>query len=239
MELRDILNSEQNYTQTIEKKIEFIKRDLLEYKEFENEWQSDRVYSHFARTFMYQYQIMISKYSLGLPILDLVEDYKHSISFMEKGWKAESGYVQMVWMLSIGILLEIEQENFDKLITLVERDGLKDFVVDFLISYRKPSRQKQSNDFQFSKPYKAIQEIISLETNDKQTAVIRLQKYLQKEWYSGHKGSGWHDDHKSKWGVHFGYWSFESGAIVKILGLDDSSLKDQQYYPYDLVHWGK
>ena len=37
----------------------------------------------------------------------------------------------------------------------------------------------------------------------------------------------------------FGYWSFESGALVKILGLDDSSLKEVQYYPYDMVHWNE
>ena len=48
---------------------------------------------------------------------------------------------------------------------------------------------------------------------------------------------GGHDDHKSKWNIHTGYWSFESGALVKILGLDDSTLKDQPYYPYDMVHW--
>ena len=29
---------------------------------------------------------------------------------------------------------------------------------------------------------------------------------------------------------------FESGAMVKVLGLDDSELKDVPYYPYDLVH---
>ncbi|MFV0305796.1 MAG: PoNe immunity protein domain-containing protein, partial [Moheibacter sp.] len=133
MKIRDTLNSELNYSQTIEKKIGFVKRDSVEYKEVGNDWQSDRVYSHFARTFMYQYQIIISKYSLGLPVMDLVEDYKQSIIFMKKGWRAESGYVQMVWMLSIGIMLEIEQEYFDKLVNLVERDSLQDYLVDFLI----------------------------------------------------------------------------------------------------------
>jgi hypothetical protein len=57
-------------------------------------------------------------------------------------------------------------------------------------------------------------------------------------WYKGHSDTGWYNDHKSKWNIHFGYWSFESGALVKILGLDDNSLKNQQYYPYDMVHWG-
>jgi hypothetical protein len=33
----------------------------------------------------------------------------------------------------------------------------------------------------------------------------------------------------------FGYWSFETAAIVKIIGLYDSSFRDPQYYPRDLI----
>ena len=63
-----------------------------------------------------------------------------------------------------------------------------------------------------------------------------LEKYLKKEWYRGHSDLSWHDDHK--YGInHDGYWCFESGALVKVLGLDDSSLKGLPYYPYDMVHW--
>ena len=47
------------------------------------------------------------------------------------------------------------------------------------------------------------------------------------------------DSHKSSENVYYGYWSFEAGAIAKILNLDDSSLKDVPYYPYDLVHYKK
>ncbi len=36
-----------------------------------------------------------------------------------------------------------------------------------------------------------------------------------------------------------GYWSFETAAIVKILGLDDTSLKDNNHYPYDLALYKK
>lgn len=34
-----------------------------------------------------------------------------------------------------------------------------------------------------------------------------------------------------------GHVKLESGAIVKILKLDDSTLKDTSYYPYDMVHY--
>lgn len=237
MDIRDKLNSGENYAQMIDKKLGFIKRDLSEYDKFKDQWESNRVYSHFARTFMYQYQMLISKYSMGMPVSYLFEDYKQCIFLMEKGWHGESGYVQMIWMLSIGIMLEIDHESFKKLTALVERDDLKDYLVDFLIKHRTPSWRDLTKDFLHPSPYKEIHNVVTLSTTDKHAAVDFLKKYLQKKWYSGHKGSGWYDDHKSKWGVHFGYWSFESGALVKILSLDDSGLKGQQYYPYDMVHW--
>ncbi|MEH7450841.1 PoNe immunity protein domain-containing protein, partial [Bacillus toyonensis] len=46
----------------------------------------------------------------------------------------------------------------------------------------------------------------------------------------------WYDAHENKHDIYSGYWSFESGAIAKILKLDDSTLKDSSYYPYDMVH---
>ena len=93
-----------------------------------------------------------------------------------------------------------------------------------------------SNNFSYKLPYQYTKEIISLAT-DKSKSLERLKKYLTKEWYRGHSNEGWHDTHKSEFNIHTGYWSFESGALVKILGLDDSTLKGLPYYPYDMVHW--
>ena len=237
MKLRDNLNTQERYSELIEKKTDFINRDIVEYKEFKEEWDSDRVISQFRVMLMYSKQILISKYSLGLPVSELKEDYIQGISFMEKGWQAESGYVEMIWYLSIGIMLDAEDDHFNKLISLVERDNLQDYLVDFLIQYRKPNRPVATESFEFPKPYATTQEVVNIAKIDKSQATDRLKKYLSKQWYPGHGSCGWHGDHKSKWGVHFGYWSFESGALVKILGLDDTILENQQYYPYDMVHW--
>lgn len=235
--MRDKLNTREKYLENIEFDSNCILRDINNFEKEGNLWNEERIYNHFARMFMYSHQVLLSKYSMGEPVTNLKEDYSQAVSFMEKGWKGISGYVQMVWMLSIGIMLEVEAEEFNKLVQLAERDNLRDYLTDFLIQYRSASWGKQHAEFRFPKPYQTLAEVISLAQNDKQKAVERLQKYLQKEWYKGHSGAGWYDDHKSKWGVHFGYWSFESGALVKILGLNDSILKDQQYYPYDMVHW--
>ena len=43
----------------------------------------------------------------------------------------------------------------------------------------------------------------------------------------------------SKQNTYYGYWIYEAGSICKILRLDDEELKEQQYYPYDLVHFNE
>ena len=37
--------------------------------------------------------------------------------------------------------------------------------------------------------------------------------------------------------TYSGYKSWKAGAIVKLIGLDETSFKDNPYYPYYLVHW--
>lgn len=64
-----------------------------------------------------------------------------------------------------------------------------------------------------------------------------LEKAEIKDWYN--EDCGCYETHKSKQNIYYGYWSFEAGAIAKILNLDDSRLKDVPYYPYDLVHYKK
>ncbi|MFJ1426828.1 PoNe immunity protein domain-containing protein [Capnocytophaga canimorsus] len=59
---------------------------------------------------------------------------------------------------------------------------------------------------------------------NKTFTIEALKKYLSKQWYKDNKQMYWFDYHKySK--LYFGYWSFESGALVKILGLDEHPFK--------------
>ena len=248
MELRDKLNTKERYQELINKKEKYIQEDFLEIKSLEEDEKkgiqkypkpnNEIIKSIYKGIFNYQFQRLVANYSMGQPISSIIEEYKITVSYMEKGWNAISGYIDMVWLLSIGIMLEAEPDIFEKLKSLVERDHLNDYLVDFLLQ-NCTQWSKQTTKFEFPRPYKATQDIISLAQTDKSAAVERLKKYLKKEWYKGHSDTGWHDAHKSKWQIHIGYWSFESGALVKILGLDDSTLKDQQYYPYDMVHWEK
>lgn len=62
-----------------------------------------------------------------------------------------------------------------------------------------------------------------------------LKKYLNNDWYN--EDCGCYEAHKSKQNIYYGYWSFEAGAIAKILKINDTQLRDTQYYPYDMVHY--
>lgn len=232
MKLRDNLNTEIRYKELIQKKTSFVEEDLHEYQCTGTTWDSKQELSHFDIILRNAYQILISKYSVGYPVLELIPDYLQGVQFMKKGWNTDAGYVTMLWYLSIGVMLECHKE-LQQLSILLKEHSVKDKLFSFLVNN---TQDYASEKLLWTTPYAGLIEVIELAKTNKEKAVERLQKYLKKEWYKGHSDCGWYNDHKSKWGVHFGYWSFESGALVKILGLDDSSLQGLPYYPYDMVH---
>ena len=159
-------------------------------------------------------------------------DFENVVIYFEESWDEIIGlddYNRTIWILSLGILLDVELSIFEKIANVIDKIGRKDFLFDYLISIKIANREI-SKDLLLPKFFGFLKECI--ETKN----VENLKQYLDKKWYKSMKITYWYDNHKSSNDVHFGYWSFESGAIVKILGLDDSNLKDQQYYPYDLVH---
>lgn len=232
MKLRDNLNTEIRYKELIQKKTSFVEEDLHEYQCTGTTWDSKQELSHFDIILRNAYQILISKYSAGYPVLELIPDYLQGVRFMKKGWNADAGYVTMLWYLSIGVMLECHKE-LQQLSILLRELSVKDKLFSFLVNN---TQDYASEKLLWTTPYAGLIEVIEFAKTNKEKAVERLQKYLKKEWYKGHSDCGWYNDHKSKWGVHFGYWSFESGALVKKLGLDDSSLQGLPYYPYDMVH---
>ena len=73
--------------------------------------------------------------------------------------------------------------------------------------------------------------------------LAEIDRFL-KHWYKDLAGTGWHDSHKpdehGNQGGYYGYWSFEAGAAVLLLGIeDDSSLHKYLYYPKDMVAWAR
>jgi hypothetical protein len=92
-----------------------------------------------------------------------------------------------------------------------------------------------------SRPYEAL--FHALTETSPTAALTEINRYL-KRWYKDLGGTAWHDSHKpdesGNQGGYYGYWSFEAGAAVMLMGIeDDSSLHQYLYYPKDLVAWSR
>ena len=184
---------------------------------------------------IYQEKKMIATYTAGYPIEDFKEEYINFVNSLLPVWQSNSGYLQMIRALSIGILLDIEEGIFDQLVDLVKKDDPEDYLIDYLIQSRHPKWTIRIN-YNFPRPYGFTRKII--EEDNSNQALKLLKEYVTKKWYPGHRDTGWYDLHKENIDNYYGYWSFESGALCKLKRLDYKQLEGLPYFPYDLVTEG-
>ncbi|WP_271782005.1 PoNe immunity protein domain-containing protein [Aquimarina algiphila] len=201
-----------------------------------NEVKEDRISNVEGKINSLKYELIEANYSRGEELKNITAFFYDYLTGFLKNWES-SNYIGLLWNLSISIMLEIDDTEFNKLVQLVLKDNLNDYLIDFLVYSKDNTKDIKHANFEFDTPYKSLAEVISLAKNDKQESVNRLKIYLEKEWYKGHSDMGWYNSHKESMLLYSGYWCWEAGALVKILGLDDRILEDQQYYPYDMVHF--
>ena len=182
--------------------------------------------------FHFKINLLTASYSRGDSFDEIKLHLNAAIDFMTS-INISHSYVETLWILSMGILLDVPSASIDIIISVIERDILQDHLLDYLIAFKKDQRPI-TDKILFEKPYKIITEAIKLNTGEVEK---KIKFYLEKYWYSGHKDCGWYDSHKSKSDTYSGYWSFETAAIVKIMNLDDGDFKDYQYYPQDLLNF--
>ena len=145
----------------------------------------------------------------------------------------EYSYVDLLWLVSIAILLDLQEELSERLSAMAKKLKMNDGFIEYLLN---PNAENLKNlSFFMAKPYSEWGKIVTAPDHKK---ITLIKKYLTSKWYRSHDEEGWYDSHLFNEDIYSGYWSFESGAMVKVLGLDDSELKDVPYYPYDLVHDG-
>lgn len=197
--------------------------------------EDEAVQATYSSVQSFYFNVIAALYSSGALLDEIRNFFPKVINIMKKAWDPNDGYVEMLWMISIGIMLDVPKEQMVQLEALLKKGKLEDYLINYLIHSYNKEWPCQTNDFLFDQPYSLFSSIIK--AKDKVQAVDLLEKYLKESWYEGHDDMGWYDSHKNMEDTYNGYWSFESGAVLKILGLDDSSLKDVEYYPYDMVHY--
>lgn len=197
-----------------------------------NEVRSDRILPVKRMIHFLKHNLLIAKYSMGNDVGDLASDFEETIFLLPEIWEVES-YSLKLSIVSISILLDISRKSSEILLGLM-RKTKTDWLLDYLLHYF--DRKIIISENLLFPSYKSLYNAANEKTED---AVSLIKNYLESKWYKGHINCDWYDSHKSKEKIYSGYWSFESGAIVKILGLNDAILKDVPYYPYDMVHYKK
>lgn len=103
-----------------------------------------------------------------------------------------------------------------------------DKLLSGFMSYIECGTATWVGDYQFTTPYAGLDVVIS--ATDKKAKETALLAYL-KSWYNQCDDCAWYDSLSSSSDIYYGYWSFESAAIAKIFGLDESVLAQSPYYP--------
>lgn len=230
--MRDCLKDVQYFNEFLEEEEARIQK--FQAKLDNNEVKADRILPVMSKIHNMKLGVLIAKYSKGENTDDLIQNYNDLIEKLPEVWEPDF-YIKNLWLISIGIMLDTDNSMLDIIRKLVVKSEKNDWLYNFLFEYKSNNIEDIAGELEFPQEYQMLYEIaISEEERSK-----RLEEYIENIWYNAHKDCGWYDSHKNKQKLYFGYWSFESGAMAKILGIDDDKLKNVPYYPYDLVHYKK
>ena len=205
---------------------------------------------------------LIAKYSAGYPIEELYTDYYDALEYMHQSWMVldnraylkdtkynhyfGSDYDLMLWMLSLGYLLDVEKQKYILLLEILDRFSVKDLLYETIIKAKiseRPPITEESYKMIMDMPwaYESLRHAIK-ETDDeygKERSSALIEHFLNKEFYQRHKGFSFYDHHKSDNNIYYGYWSFESAAIADILSVDISPFENNKYFPKDMFFYKK
>ncbi len=172
--------------------------------------------------------LIIAKYSRGDSIEEIKLEFEDLIDmFCEKG--DVSIYDDNLCLASMAYLLGINRDKTIRLRNKLKESDTYDYLIDFV--FVGLESDIDNNKISFLRQYKKLVQLISDRNKD------TFLKYLH-GWYHSHLRSSWYDTHKNEeYKLYFGYWCFEAGAVAKRLGITDDDLQNEQYYPYDMVHF--
>jgi hypothetical protein len=213
---------------------DFINEDSARIEKFTNklingEVKEERIIPVKSKVHDLRLGIMIARYSRGDEVSILEEEYLKLLSDWEEVWEPEY-YNKNLKMISLAVLFNIDTVRAKKIKDMLEKSNIQDWLLYYLLHSLNSEIKVENKNLIFPNDFTTLQKVVFEEGK-----IELLKRYLTKEWYN--EDCGCYEAHKSKQNIYYGYWSFEAGAIAKILGLDDSQLKGIQYYPYDLVHY--
>ncbi len=158
-------------------------------------------------------------------LIIIMDEFKsNDLLFQIDKIKSLGGYF-FADIVSLGILFEEGIEKFEKLIIIMDEFKSNDLLFDYLINGCGLKRKYYSKVFELDR-FKFSKELIELAQKDREQASKKLVHHFKTYWNEPVKPPRYK-----------GYWLWEYAAISKMFKLDDSELKDNPHYPYELAHY--
>ena len=234
----------EDYLRTINNAEEQIKKVTADEEQGIQRYSSDNISiirAYYLCWFQYGTVVFSAMYSLGEKIEALHPYFDISVNglknmyqpmFHKIEFNINNCYDALLDLISIGILLEIDDNTMKVIADGARFYHANDALVDFLLSAYDIGWEHCTGKFYLPRPYQYTKDIIRTAQEDKEEASRLLEEYVKKKWLSG---NGYKNAHKEK--GYIGVWSYDAAALAKILGLDDSCFKGKKNYPYDLAHY--
>lgn len=231
--MRDNTKTKEFYKKIYEQNSYFIKSSENDLMEIVEEKGSDfekipDCYIDIAHDYFHRFYL---SYTMGMNYEELLSDANKYIENACSGWTGKD-YEELVRICSVSILFGIHNEHIEKLIRQAESRLNALMYGELFIKLIEPSWEVKADKTYYVED-KALVEVIQLAQSDKEAAVQRLKKFVDKQWFKTLKEGIITNTSK----CYRGYWCIEAAALVKALSLDDAELKDCKYYPYDMAHF--
>ena len=168
-------------------------------------------------------EIINYKYTLGEDLLELHKEYLVLLAQIDK-IKSNCGFFD-AYVFALGILFEEGIEKFEKLIIIMDEFKNNDLLFDYLTNACGLKRKYYSEVFELDR-FKFSKELIELAQKDREQASKKLVHHFKTYWNEPVKPPRYK-----------GSWFWEYAAISKMFKLDDSELKYNPHYPYELAHY--
>ena len=210
--------------------------------------------------------LMSLQYSAGGDLNSIKELYPYLLHWTEE--YAETSHLynlspdaggRYVWHISLGTedywyialrlicfgLLTGYADQMSRIMTIIdyteatpegqEKDGL----IERLVAPFVTDRGIPPNDARRHLPYRKLIKVFDADAEKRPAMMLQ---YLE-DWYEASRREPYHDQHPQpdiRSGIsYFGYWSWEAAAVTWLLDIDDSTYREHQFYPKDLVDFAR
>ncbi|MCD9087187.1 PoNe immunity protein domain-containing protein [Stenotrophomonas sp. SY1] len=199
---------------------------------------------------------MSMQYSAGAPVEQLAEIWPYALEWAEEYARFDKAYDDSpentsgdriphvaleeneYWCVALRLvcfgLLTGHAEQMPRVMAILDyvnaNLGIHDGLLERLVAPWAPGRPIPDKATRHL-PYRKLFKLFATEP-DKRPALMAT--YLD-EWYHASRREPYIDQHGEGDVAFYGYWAWEAAATTFVLGIDDSSYREMQFYPADLA----